>query len=142
MVNGKSITLGEPFAAADDWLKTFTVRVRNISGERLVSAQVTLVLPEMGLGSPDIVFCYGCAAAEKEKGFMPGEVVELKMLGGGFYDWVRSRIAEKGSVSRINKAEIQHMYVTPTNGPTWFSGCVKTTNPRNACPRPVNSGVK
>jgi hypothetical protein len=53
----------------------------------------------MGSGSPDIVYCYGCAADEKEKGLMPGAVVELKMPGGGFYDWVRSRIAEKGSVS-------------------------------------------
>ncbi len=141
-VDGKSITVGQPFAAGDDWLKTFTVRVRDISGQRLVSAQVTLVLPEMGVGSPDIVFCYGCAAVEKEKGFMPGEVVELKMPGGGFYDWVRSRIAGKGSVSRITKTEIHHMYVTPPTGPKWFSGCVKTTNPGNACPRPVNAGVK
>jgi hypothetical protein len=66
---------------------------------------------------------------------MPGEVVELKMLGGGFYDWVRSRIAEKGSISRINKAEIRNMYVTLPAGPTWFSGCVKTANPRSACLR-------
>jgi hypothetical protein len=132
-VDGKSITVGVPFAAGDDWLKTLTVRLKNISGQRLVSAQITVVLPEMGSGSPDIVFCYGCAAPEKEKGFMPGEVVELKMPGGGFYDWVRSRIAEKGGVSRINKAEIHHMYVNLPAGPTWFSGCIKTANPKNAC---------
>lgn len=134
-VDGKSITVGKPFPAADDWLKTFTVRVRNISGQRLVRVQITLVLPEMSHGSPDIVFCYGCAAPEREKGFMPGEVLELKMLGGGFYDWIRSRIAEQGGVSRINKAEIHHMYVTMPTGPTWFSGCVKTANPKNACSR-------
>lgn len=64
---------------------------------------------------------------------MPGEVVELKMLGGGFYDWVRGRIEEKGEVSRINKAEIRNMYVTLPSGPIWFSGCVKTTDPKNAC---------
>jgi hypothetical protein len=132
-VDGKSIIVGEPFAAGDDWLKTFTVRLKNISGQRLVSAQITLVLPEMGVESPDIVFCYGCVAIEKEQGFMPGEVVELKMPGGGFYDWVRSRIAEKGSVSRINKAEIRQMYVRLPSGPTWSSGCIKTANPRNAC---------
>ena len=71
-VDGKSIIVGEPFAAADDWLKSLTVRVRNISGQRLVRVQITLVLPEMNAQSPDIVFCYGCAAAEKEKGLMPG----------------------------------------------------------------------
>ncbi|MEK6283662.1 MAG: hypothetical protein AABN95_25185 [Acidobacteriota bacterium] len=112
-VEGKSITVGKPFAAADDWLKTITFRVRNISGRRLVSVQITVVLPEMNNRSPDVVFCYGCALAEKER-LMPGEVVELKMLGGEFYDWVRSRIAEQGSAFRISKAEIHHMYVTPT----------------------------
>jgi hypothetical protein len=134
-VAGKSITAGEPFAAGNDWLKSFTVRVKNISNQRLVKVQMTLVLPEMNFHSPDMVFCYGCAAAENEKGVMPGEVVELKMLGGDFYDWIKSRITEKGSVSRINRAEIRNMYVTLPSGPMWFSGCVKTANPRNACPR-------
>lgn len=133
-VGGKPITVGEPFAADEDWLKTISFRVRNISGQRLVRVQITVVLPEMSHGSPDIVFCYGCATAEKEKGLNAGEDVEFKMLDGGFYDWVRSRIAEKGNVSRITKAEIHHMYVTPPTGPTWFSGCVKTANPKNACP--------
>jgi hypothetical protein len=95
----------------------------------------TLVLPEMSFHSPDVVFCYGCEAAEKEKGVMPGEVVELKILGGDFYDWIKSRIAENGSESRISKAEIRNMYVTLPTGPILFSGCVKTANPRNACPR-------
>ncbi len=133
-VDGNSITVNEPFAAAEDWLESITIRVRNISDQPLVSVQITLVLPEMG-GSPDIVFCYGCSAVEKKKGFMPGETVELRMLGGGFYEWIRSRITEKGSISRITKAEISHVYATPPAGPTWYSGCVKTTNPRNACPR-------
>lgn len=132
-VDGKSIIVGEPFTAEEDWLKTLTIRVKNISGQRLVSVQVTVVLPQMGVASPDVVFCYGCAESEREKGLMPGEVVELKMPGGGFYDWVRSRIGENGSVSRINKAEIHHMYVGVPGGPTWFSGCIKTANPRNAC---------
>ncbi len=132
-VGGKSRIVGEGFAADDDWLKTITVRVKNISSQRLISVQITLVLPEMGQ-SPDIPLCYGCAAAEKEKGIVPGESVELKMLGGGFYDWLRSRIAENGAVSRITKAEIHHVYVTLPAGPTWFSGCIKTANLKNACP--------
>jgi hypothetical protein len=94
---------------------------------------MTVVLLEMTNESPDLTFCYGCAPAEKEKGVSPGEVVELKMLGGEFYDWVRSRIEEKGPLSRITRAEMRYMHVTRPNGPTWFSGCVKTTNPRNAC---------
>lgn len=133
LVAGRSITIGEPFAAPDDWLKSFTVRVKNISDQPLVMVQITLVLPEMGAGSPDVVFCYGCAEAQKVKGITAGEVVELKMLGGDFYDWVMSRAAEKG-LSRINQAEIRTIWVTPPSGPVWFSGCIKTSNAKNACP--------
>jgi hypothetical protein len=132
-VAGKSQIIGESFIADNDWLRTLTFRVKNVSDLKLVRIQMTLVLLEMANESPDLAFCYGCAAAEKEKGISPGEVVELKMLGGEFYDWVRSRIEEKGPLSRITKAELRYIHVTPPKGPTWFSGCVKTTNPRNAC---------
>jgi hypothetical protein len=135
VVAGKSQIVGEAFTADDHWLRTVTFRVRNVSGLKLVRIQITVVLLEMGNESPDVVFCYGCAPAEREKGIGPGEVVELKMLGGEFYDWLRSRIEEKGPLSRITTAEMHHMYVTLPNGPMWFSGCVKTTGPRNACPR-------
>lgn len=134
LVDGKQVIIGEPFVADDDWLKAITVRVKNVSDQRVISVQLTVVLPELGQGSPDIVLCFGCAAAEKEKGVSPGEIAELKMLGGGFYNWVKGRITEGGSLSRISKVEIHHMYVTPPTGPMWFSGCVKTANVKNACP--------
>jgi hypothetical protein len=134
LVDGKQIIIGEAFMADDDWLKSITVRVKNVSDQRVISVQLTVVLPELGPGSPDIVLCFGCAAAEKEKGLSPGEIAELKMPGGGFYEWVKGRITEGGSLSRISKVELHHMYVTPLTGPMWFSGCVKTANPKNACP--------
>jgi hypothetical protein len=119
--------------AGDDWLKTITVRVKNVSGERLVRVQLTVVLPEMGSIARHSALLRLCGSGKRE-GLLPGDVVELKMLGGGFYDWVKSRITESGSLSRISKVEIHHMYVTLPAGPVWFSGCVKTANPKNACP--------
>lgn len=133
-VNGKSITVGQPFPASADWLPTMTFRVKNISGQRLNSIQITVVLPEMNNASPDVPFCYGCDAIEKSNGVQAGEVVELKMIGGEFYDWLKTRFAAAG-MSTINKVEIHHMYVNVTAGPMWFSSCVKTANPRNACLR-------
>ncbi|HKO41973.1 MAG TPA: hypothetical protein VJU84_01680 [Pyrinomonadaceae bacterium] len=133
-VNGKTITVREPFTASDDWLRKITFRVRNISGQRFDSIQITVVLPEMGNASPDVPFCYGCDAIERSNGIQAGEVVELKMLGGEFNDWLRTKIAESG-ISRIDNVEIHHMYVNVTGGPMWFSSCVKTANPKNACPR-------
>ena len=133
-VNGNSITVSEPFPASDDWFRKITFRVRNISGQRFNSIQITVVLPEMANASPDVPFCYGCDAIERSNGIQAGEVVELKMVGGKFYDWLKTRIAETGT-STINKVEIHHMYVNVTGGPMWFSSCVKTANPKNACPR-------
>lgn len=133
-VNGKSITISEPFPAPDDWLPTITFRVRNISSQRFDRIQITVVLQEMSNRSPAVPFCYGCDAIERSNGIQAGEVVELKMIGGEFPDWLKTRMAEAG-LSRINKAEVHHMYVNVTGGPLWFSSCVKTANPKNACPR-------
>lgn len=109
--------------------------MKNVSDQRLLAIQITLILPEMDHSSPDIVYCYGCAAAEKAKGVSPGEVVELKMLGGGFYDWVKTRAADKGGISQISKAQIRDMFVTLPDGTRWLSGCVRTADPKNACAR-------
>jgi hypothetical protein len=132
---GKSIAIGQGFAAEDDWLRSLAVRVKNVSGQQVSAIQVTLILPEMDHSSPDIVYCYGCAPAERAKGVSPGEVVELKMLGGGFYDWVKTRAADKGGISKISKAQIRDMRVTLPDGKHWLSGCVKTADAKNACPR-------
>jgi hypothetical protein len=131
---GKPITMGQEFTADDDWLRDLVIRVRNISGQQVASIQVTLVLPQMGPGSPDVVYCYGCAAAEKHKGIAAGEAVDLKMIGGEFYDFVKSRAAEKGGIGQINKAQIRDMYVKLPDNSRWVSGCIKTLDIKNACP--------
>ena len=131
---GKPVVIGEAFAADDDWLKNLVIRVRNISGKQLSSIQVTLVLPQFGPGSPDVVYCYGCAPDEKAKGIANGEAVDLKMPDGGFYDFVKGRAVEKGGISQINKAQIWLMYVTLPDNTRLISGCIKTTDAKSACP--------
>lgn len=131
---GKPVVMGGEFAADDDWLKNLVIRVRNISGKPLASIQVTLVLPQFGPGSPNVVYCYGCAPEERAKGIADGEAVDLKMPGGGFYEFVKERAAEKGGIAQINKAQIQMMWVTSPDKQTWVSGCIKTTDAKNACP--------
>jgi len=133
-VAGRSISVGQPFAAPDEWIRSLTARVRNVSSERLVAIQITFGFPDAGDGSPEFVICYGCAKVEREKGVMPGEEVELKCPGDEMYDWVKGRLTEKGSISRISRARILHMFVTLPNGTKWFSGCIKTSDPKNACP--------
>ena len=134
LVAGKPVNIGEPFVGRDDnWLKMITIRVKNLSYQHLKTVQLTLILPKIYPG-PQVIYCYGCAENEREKGIAPGETVELKMPGGEMYNFIVARVAEKTSLSEINKAEISHMYVTPPSGPTWYSGCVKTANPNTPCP--------
>lgn len=130
----KPITIGQEFSADDDWLQNLVIRVRNTSGKQFAAIQVTLILPQMGPGSPDVVYCYGCAPDEKAKGIAAGETVDLKMIGGGFYDFVKIRAAEKGGISQINKAQIRDMYVTLPDNTRWVSGCIKTADAKDACP--------
>lgn len=135
VVEGLQIQVGEPFSASDDWLKNIGFRVRNISDKQVARIQITLVLPEIRSGSPQIPFCYGCDPSEKQKGIKPGEEVQLTMPGGGMYPWVKSTIAEKG-ILRISKAEFLAVFLTLADGTVWASGCAKTADPKNACPSP------
>ena len=135
VVESRLVKIGEPFVASDDWIKNIGFRVKNISGKQLTAVQISLVLPEMSEGSPQVPFCYGCASIEKQKGIVPGEEVELTMPAGGLYPWLKSRITEKGGLSRISKAQIHIVFVTLLDGTVWSSGCVKTADPKNACPR-------
>lgn len=134
IVAGKAITIGQTFAANDDWLKDLVVRVKNISNRQVPLIQISLTLPELERNTPYVIYCYGCAAGEKEKGVAPGETVELRMMGGSFYDWVKGRAAEKGGISRISKAHIDNFIVHLVDGMSVMSGCMKTSGPTNACP--------
>jgi hypothetical protein len=133
-VEGRPVAIGQGFAAGDDWLETITFRVKNISGQRLKAVQMMIVLPEISHDGPDIVYCYGCLKAEREKGIAPGEEVELKIPGGSYYRWVKDKVLAQGSMSGISVAQIRHMIVTLPDGAKWISGCVKTGAPENACP--------
>lgn len=136
VVEGRTINIGEPFPASDDWIKNIGFRVKNVSGKQLTRIQIQLVLPEMTDGSPQIPFCHGCDPIEKQKGVTPGEEVQLTMPGGGLYPWVKSRINEKGSLSRISKAQILVVFVGLADGTVWSSRCAKTADPKDACPSP------
>lgn len=135
LVEGKSVTIGQPFTASDDWLNDITIRIKNISQQTFATIQMTLVLPEIKRG-PDIPVCYGCAADQRAKGFGPGDEVELKTLRDEkFYNWVKTSVAEKTPLSTITTAQIRDTLAILPRGSSLLSECVKTTNPLNACPR-------
>jgi hypothetical protein len=134
-VEGKSIIMSQPFSASDDWLNAITVRIKNISQQKFQMIQMTLGLPEI-MGGPIIPVCFGCALEDRRKGIAPGEEVELQTVHSDkFYNWVKTSISEKTNLSSITTAQIQETYAVLWDGAELISECVKTVNPKNACPR-------
>jgi hypothetical protein len=136
LIGGRSIKIGEAFAADIDWLRDITFRVKNISGEQLMGIQLNLTLPEVNK-SPQIVFFSGCGHDNDQKCLMPGDEVELRMPRGHFYDWVKEIVAKEKDLSTITKAMIREMIVTLPSGIRWVSGCITTADPKNTCPHPL-----
>lgn len=129
-IGGKSITIGESFTADEEWLQNLTVRIKNVSQGSISTVQLNFFLPQLMPGGPMVTLCYGCGDVGFGKIISPGEEVELKIA---HYRWLTESITAKGSLAEIDKAEIQNMIVTPVEGKPWFSSCVKTTKPKNAC---------
>ena len=134
-VEGKSIIIGQPFSASVDWLNGITVRIKNVSPQKFQMIQITLNLPQI-FGGPLIPVCFGCALADREKGIAPGEEVELQTVRSDkFYDWVKTSISAKTPLSNITTAQIEVTLAVLWDGNQLMSECVKTANPKNACPR-------
>jgi hypothetical protein len=131
LVGGREINIAEGFSAPDDFLRTMSFKVKNVSKRMMSRIQITLIVRDDKPYSPQIIYCYGCAEKQREKGIAPGEVVELQMPNA-IYEFVMTKLAEKG-VTVVQRVEVSHMYVDFANGPTLYSGCIKTANPRNAC---------
>jgi hypothetical protein len=130
-VGGKSITIGQFFPIDDEWLKSLTVRVKNVSSQSISAAQMNLYLPETMPGGPVVTLCYGCDEVERGQGIKPGQEVEMKLV---LYSWLSDQINAKSSFSMITRAEIHDIIVTLPEGRKWVSGCVRTATVKNACP--------
>ena len=128
-VAGKSISIGQPFAAGDDWLMSLTLRVKNISDQSFSSIQINLILPEIMPGGPLVPLCHGCR--DPGKGIKPGDEFEMKVL---FQEWVTDQIKSKTTLSSITKAQIQDISVKHPGGTKLLSGCLRTADQKSACP--------
>jgi hypothetical protein len=83
-VDGKSITVGQPFAAGEDWLDTLTFRVRNVSGKTISVLGFGVGFPELGVSGPIPMFSISYGDYTKtnpaaRKAFLADEEVDLKL---------------------------------------------------------------
>jgi hypothetical protein len=84
-VAGKAITIGQPFAANDDWLDTLTFRVKNISGKTIKLFGFGVAFPELNANGriPGFSVVYGVDPAKSDsnsrKPLIADEEVDLKL---------------------------------------------------------------
>lgn len=85
-VNGKSITIGQPFTADDHWLDTLSFKVRNISDKTINLFGFGVAFPEINANKgPALMFSvtYGANRPQdgsiKQKPLMPNEEVDLRL---------------------------------------------------------------
>ena len=130
-VAGKSITMGQPFAADDSWVTNLTMRVKNVSNQNLVSIQINMFLPEIMPGGPLVSLFYKSGDTRIT---MPGDEFEMKVA---FPQWVTDQIKSKTNPSMLTKAEIHDINVIQSDGQRLLSGCIRTANPKSACPTPA-----
>ena len=133
-VAGKSITMGQPFAADDNWVTSLTMRVKNISDQKFKSIQINMFLPEIMPGGPLVSFFYKSGDAGTGRSTMPGDEFEMKVV---FPQWVTDQIKSKSNPSLITKAEIHDITVIQSDGKKLLSGCMRTADQKNACPTPA-----
>jgi hypothetical protein len=132
-VEGQSITIGEPFPASDEWLWNAAFRVKNVSGRELKFVQITLVLPEITEGSPQLPFvCNECRVGRQQIPIAPGSEIELR-IPPTLYEWAKGIISQKSNLANITRAKILAVSVKTPDDLNWSSDCVKTRDEKSAC---------
>lgn len=125
-VEGKPVIIGEFFTAGDDWLKTLTVILKNVSGRPISSARMSFGRPEAKFKESSLGFslAFGSlnamtATANREpKIIHPGEVFELKQ-DENLYNIGKAFMIEKTGVSNITKIIIGMTMIQFEDGFLW-----------------------
>lgn len=123
-VEDKSVKLGERFTAGNDWLKTLTVKMKNISNKPISRIVITLVFPEAkrGGGYAGSWIEYSAINGDtgelnEKKVAMPDKTVELIKDN---YEEIKQRMKETG-ISVINQVIVAYVEVNFIDGGYWQS---------------------
>lgn len=109
-VAGKSITLGQPFAANDDWLDTLTFRVRNVSGKPIKLFGFGVAFPDINANgrTPSFSIVYGVDPTKSDtssgKPLIAEEEVDLKLPADQLeiIRQVRMNLTGTSDLSKVN----------------------------------------
>ena len=123
-VGDKSIKLGEHFTAENDWLKTLTVKMKNVSDKPISRIVINLSFPEAKINRGFATSWIEYSAIDGNTGeinekklAMPNRTVELVK---DWYEEIKQRMKEAG-ISDINQVIIASIEVSFTDGSYWQS---------------------
>jgi len=133
LIDGKSILVGEPFLGD---IRRLIFRVKNVSDKAIGFVQITLTLPEVKDGGPQIPFVLPRADGDKAEPILPGAEAELKLAGGQkVADWVRDFVVKRGKdLETIRRVSIYAVGSDSEDPKHMLTGSMKTRDPRNECP--------
>ena len=140
-VAGRSITPGQPFAADEDWLRTLTVRLKNVSGHTIVGAKIGFGLPETKTDERQIGFSLdygklgiGGIPPHGQALVVPDEQFDLK-FNDAQYRLYLDFFGKHAGTTSFTQAWIGITTVKFDDGSIWSSGCLNAINPNASCPR-------
>jgi hypothetical protein len=120
-VDGKSITVGQPFIANEDWLNTLTFKVRNTSGKVINHFGFGVAFPEIDANghTPMFSITYNANSSKRDfrtrKPLLPDEEVDLKLPEDQIEIMRRVSMNTSGTAN-LNKVNILPGLVTFADG--------------------------
>ena len=131
-VGGKIVTPGVPFAAGEDWLKTLTVKLKNVSDKPISSVRMSFSRPEAKFKDSGLGFTleFGSLSAmlknrEINKTVRPGEEFELTQSEHLYYSG-KAFMIEKTGVANITRVLIGAATVQFEDGSLWMTRRILT----------------
>jgi hypothetical protein len=138
-VADRPIAIGQSFIADDDWVRSLTFRMKNISGQPIIGARLGLGLPETKTADNSLGFSleYGKGLStgipsDEQKVIGPDEEFELK-FSESQYQRHKKFVSERSKRSSFSKVWVGITTVKFADGSIWSSGCLRGSDPSNSC---------
>lgn len=126
IAGNKSVLIGQSFLAEEDWLKSFSVRMKNISDKAIVGARIDFSMPEAKHGESNLgsslEYSIGAGSGKglKEKReVLPGEEFVLTRSNEA-YGQDQLFIKERSGVENISLVRLGLAWVKFADGTLWI----------------------
>lgn len=134
-VNGKEISLDDEFTAADDWMKSLVITVKNRSDKRILFVSLGLRFPrppgsqekisisDMPYGNEELL-ARAPTQQERSAGFSPGQSVDIQLNPKTFED-LKNFLSATGYPLSIDTLDVKISQVIFMDDTMWAGGRVR-----------------